>query len=123
MKGDDAWLLNQVTLVGRLTKMPELRYTLEGKPVLNVTLALNRQYKNSAGEYEADFVLCTLWNKAAENTARYCSKGSVLGVIGKIQTRNYEGQDGKKVYVTEVVASSVKFLGGKPSEDRELHTS
>lgn len=123
MKGDDAWLLNQVTLVGRLTKMPELRYTLEGKPVLNVTLALNRQYKNSAGEYEADFVLCTLWNKAAENTARYCSKGSILGVIGKIQTRNYEGQDGKKVYVTEVVASSVKFLGGKPSEDRELHTS
>ncbi|MGE6257899.1 single-stranded DNA-binding protein [Heyndrickxia sporothermodurans] len=116
-------MLNQVTLVGRLTKMPELRYTLEGKPVLNVTLALNRQYKNSAGEYEADFVLCTLWNKAAENTARYCSKGSILGVIGKIQTRNYEGQDGKKVYVTEVVASSVKFLGGKPSEDRELHTS
>lgn len=110
-----------MTLVGRLTKKPELRYTLEGKAVMNVTLALNRQYKNSAGEYDADFVLCTLWNKAAENTAKYCTKGSILGVVGKIQTRNYENQDGKKVYVTEVVADSVKFLGGKPSEDRELH--
>lgn len=109
--------------MGRLTKTPELRYTLDGKAVLNVTLALNRQYKNSAGEYDADFVLCTLWNKSAENTAKYCSKGSILGVVGRIQTRNYENQEGKKVYVTEVVADLVKFLGGKPSEDRELHTT
>jgi single-strand DNA-binding protein len=116
-------LLNQVTLVGRLTKNPELRYTMEGKAVSNVTLALNRQYKNSSGEYDADFVLCTLWNKAAENTVKYCSKGSILGLVGKIQTRNYENQEGKRVYVTEVVANSVQFLGGKPSEDRELHTS
>lgn len=123
MKGEDIFLLNQVTLVGRLTKKPELRYTLEGKAVLNVTLALNRHYKNSAGQYDADFVLCTLWNKAAENTAKYCTRGSILGVVGKIQTRNYENQDGKKVYVTEVVADSVKFLGGKPSEDRVLHTT
>ncbi|MGE8207071.1 single-stranded DNA-binding protein [Heyndrickxia sp. NPDC080065] len=116
-------MLNQVTLVGRLTKKPELRYTLDGKAVLNVTLALNRQYRNSAGEYDADFVLCTLWNKAAENTVKYCTKGSILGVVGQLQTRNYENQEGKKVYVTEVVANSVKFLGGKPSEDRELHTT
>lgn len=111
-------MINQVTLVGRLTKDPELRYTMEGKSVLNITLALNRHYKNAEGEYDADFVLCTLWNKTAENTAKYCSKGSIIGVTGKIQTRNYEGNDGKRVYVTEVVADSVKFMGGRSKEER-----
>lgn len=111
-------MINQVTLVGRLTKDPELRYTMEGRAVLNITLALNRHYKNANGEYDADFVLCTLWNKTAENTAKYCSKGSIIGVIGKIQTRNYENQDGKKVYVTEVVADSVKFMGGRPPQEK-----
>ncbi|VEF46496.1 single-strand binding protein [Bacillus freudenreichii] len=106
-------MINQVTLVGRLTKDPELRYTVEGKAVLNITLALNRHYRNAQGEYDADFVLCTLWNKTAENTAKYCNKGSIIGVTGKIQTRNYEDQDGKRVYVTEVVADSVKFMGGR----------
>lgn len=93
---------------------------MDGKAVLNVTIALNRQFRNNIGEFEADFVQCSLWNKAAENTAKYCSKGSILGVVGRIQTRNYENHEGKKVYVTEVVAESVKFLGGRPSEDREL---
>lgn len=110
-------MINQVTLVGRLTKDPELRYTMEGRVVLNIMLALNRHYKNANGEYDADFVLCTLWNKTAENTAKYCSKGSVIGVIGKIQTRHYEDQDGKRVYVTEVMADSVKFMGGKPARE------
>ncbi|MBS4178082.1 single-stranded DNA-binding protein [Lederbergia citrea] len=114
-------MINQVTLVGRMTKDPDLRYTVEGKAVLNITLALNRHYRNSKGDYDADFVLCTLWNKTAENTAKYCSKGSIVGVTGKIQTRNYEGQDGKKIYVTEVVADSVKFMGGRPVEEKELH--
>lgn len=111
-------MINQVTLVGRLTKDPELRYTMEGRAVLNITLALNRHYKNANGEYDADFVLCTLWNKTAENTAKYCSKGSIIGIIGKIQTRNYENQDGKRVYVTEVVADSVKFMGGRPGQEK-----
>ncbi|HEY4553181.1 MAG TPA: single-stranded DNA-binding protein [Bacillaceae bacterium] len=110
-------MINQVTLVGRLTKDPELRYTLEGKAVLNITLALNRHYRNAKGEFDADFVLCTLWNKTAENTAKYCAKGSIIGIMGKIQTRNYENQDGKKVYVTEVVADSVKFMGGRQAEE------
>jgi single-strand DNA-binding protein len=114
-------MINQVTLVGRLTKDPQLRYTSEGRAVLNVTLALNRPYRNENGESTADFVLCTLWNRTAENTAKYCQKGSVLGVTGRLQTRNYENQEGKKVYVTEVIADSVKFLGGKPAEDRSLH--
>lgn len=109
-------LINQVTLVGRLTKNPELRITPEGTSVTNVILAVTRNYKNQAGEYEADFVQCTFWKKTAENTAHYCRKGSLIGIIGRIQTRNYENQEGKKVYVTEVIAESVRFLEPKKSE-------
>ncbi|WP_316570511.1 single-stranded DNA-binding protein [Neobacillus sp. YIM B06451] len=109
-------MINQVTLVGRLTKNPELKVTTEGTPVSNVILAVNRQYKNSHGDYDTDFVQCTLWKKAAENTVQYCRKGSVVGITGRIQTRHYDNQDGKRVYVTEVVAESIRFLSGKPSE-------
>ncbi|MDQ0177191.1 single-stranded DNA-binding protein [Bacillus chungangensis] len=112
-------MLNQVTLVGRLTKAPILRQTVEGKSVLNITLALTRHYKNRNGELEADFVLCTLWHKVAENTSKYCKKGSLIGIVGRIQTRNYENQEGIKVYITEVIAESVRFLGKKPTEYRD----
>lgn len=112
-------LINQVTLVGRLTKDPDLRYTLEGRAVLSVTIALNRPYRNAKGDFDADFVLCTLWNKTAENTAKYCSKGSIVGIVGRIQTRQYDNQEGKKVYVTEVIADSVKFMGGRKAEEKE----
>jgi len=111
-------VINQVTLVGRLTKDPELRMTTEGTPVTHVVLAVNRHYRNHHGEIEADFVQCTLWKKTAENTAQYCRKGSVIGITGRIQTRNYENQEGKKVYVTDVVAETVRFLSGKPQEAR-----
>ncbi|PLR76187.1 single-stranded DNA-binding protein [Bacillus sp. V3-13] len=114
-------MINQVTLVGRLTKDPELRYTPEGTPVTNVILAVNRNYRNQQGEIGADFVACTLWKKVAENTAQYCRKGSVVGITGRIQTRNYENQDGKKVYVTEVVAEGVRFLSAKPADDGISH--
>ena len=116
-------MINQVTLVGRLTKDPELRYTPDGHAVSNVTIALNRPFKNNEGEYIADFVQCSLWKKAAENTAQYCQKGAIIGVIGRIQTRHYDGQDGKRVYVTEVVAESVKFVGGNKAghEKKESH--
>lgn len=110
-------MINQVTLVGRLTKEPVLRYTMEGKAVLNVTIALNRVFKNAQGEYDTDFVLCTLWGKTAENTSKFCQKGSLIGITGRIQTRNYENQDGKRVYVTEVLAESVKFMDKKPKEE------
>ena len=80
-------MINQVTLVGRLTKDPELRYTAEGKAVSNVTIAVNRPFRNKEGEYEADFVQCTLWKKTAENTAQYCRRGSIIGITGRIQTR------------------------------------
>jgi single-strand DNA-binding protein len=107
-------VINQVTLVGRLTKDPEARKTAEGRSVLNVTIAVNRQFKNHQGQVDADFVLCKLWNKAADNTEKYCRKGSVVGITGRIQTRNYENDQGKRIFVTEVVAESIRFLDPKP---------
>jgi len=109
-------MINQVTLVGRLTRDPELRYTPDGHAVSNITIALNRPFKNSSGEYISDFVQCTLWKRTAENTAQYCQKGSIVGITGRIQTRHYDDQDGKRVYVTEVIAENVKFMGGKKVE-------
>ncbi|MBP3039056.1 single-stranded DNA-binding protein [Bacillaceae bacterium Marseille-Q3522] len=113
-------MINQVTLVGRLTKKPELKITAEGTPVTNVTLAVNRHYRNQQGEIDADFVQCTLWRRMAENTAQYCDKGSLIGITGRIHTRNYENSEGRRVYVTEVIAESVRFIGPKKSE--EQHT-
>ncbi|MRX73012.1 single-stranded DNA-binding protein [Bacillus lacus] len=113
-------MFNTVMLVGRLTRDPDIRYTAEGAPVAHITLAVSRPFKSASGEIETDFVQCTLWRKTAENTANYCRKGSIVGVSGRIQTRNYESSDGKKVYVTEVIADSVRFMGGKPRELAEV---
>jgi single-strand DNA-binding protein len=110
-------LINQVTLVGRLTKDPELKITVEGISVTNVTLAVNRHYRNQNGMIDADFVQCTLWRKVAENTVTYCRKGSVVGITGRIQTRHYENGEGRRVYVTEVVAESVQFIGKKQMDE------
>lgn len=109
-------MINQVILVGRLTKDPEIRYTADGAPVANITLAVSRQFRNNSGEIDTDFVNCTLWRRTAENTANYCRKGSIVGVIGRIQTRSYENAERTRVYVTEVVADSVRFMSGKPRE-------
>ena len=109
-------MINQVTLVGRLTKDPELRLTPEGNAVTNVTLAVNRPFRNGHGDVDADFVQCTLWRRTAENTVKYCRKGSLIGITGRIQTRNYSNQEGQKVYVTEVIADNVNFLGTKKVE-------
>lgn len=103
-------MMNRVVLVGRLTKDPELRYTPSGVAVATFTLAVNRTFTNQQGEREADFINCVVWRKPAENVANYLKKGSLTGVDGRVQTRNYEGSDGKRVYVTEVVAESVQFL-------------
>lgn len=110
-------MINQVTLVGRLTKDPELKITTEGTPVTNVILAVNRHYRNHNGEFDTDFVSCTIWRKAAENTSAYCKKGSVVGITGRIQTRQYNNQEGKRIYVTEVVAESIRFLSTKPRQE------
>lgn len=109
-------MINQVTLVGRLTKDPELKRTSEGTPVTNVTLAVNRHYRNQQGEIGADFVQCKLWNKTAENTSRYCKKGSLIGITGRIQTRHYDNPEGVRVYVTEVLVDSVRFLDQRREE-------
>lgn len=106
-------MMNRVVLVGRLTKDPELRYTPNGVPVATFTLAVNRNFKKENGEQDADFINVVVWRKPAENTANFLKKGSLAGVDGKVQTRNYEGQDGKRVYVTEILAESVQFLEPK----------
>ncbi|MBW3110336.1 single-stranded DNA-binding protein [Bacillus sp. MCCB 382] len=108
-------MINQVTLVGRLTKDPEARKTMEGKSVLSVTIAMKRPFKNQQGQVDADFVLCTIWDRAAENTEKYCRKGSVVGVTGRIQTRYFDNDQGKRTYITEVIAENVRFLDSKPS--------
>jgi len=106
-------MLNRVVLVGRLTKDPDLRYTPNGVAVANFTLAVNRPFTNQQGNRDADFINCVVWRRPAENLANYMSKGSQVGVDGRVQTRTFEGQDGKTVFVTEVVADSVQFLESK----------
>ena len=106
-------MMNRTVLVGRLTKDPDLRYTANGTAVAQFTLAVNRTFTNQQGEREADFINIVVWKKAAENAANYLKKGSLAGVDGRIQSRSYDGQDGKRVYVTEVVADSVQFLEPK----------
>ena len=98
-------------LIGRLTKDPELRYTQSGTAVCSFTLAVNRQFK-SEGQPDADFINCVVWKKAAEHLANYQKKGNQIGVTGRIQTRSYDGDNGK-VFVTEVVAENVQFLDPK----------
>lgn len=103
-------MINRVVLVGRLTRDPELKYTANGAAVASFTLAVNRQFTNSQGEREADFIGCIIWRKAAENFANFTKKGSLVGIDGRIQTRNYENKQGQRVYVTEVVAENFSLL-------------
>ena len=105
--------MNKVVLIGRLTKDPELRYTQSNIPAASFTLAVNRNFQNQNGEREADFINIVMWRKQAETAKKYLAKGSLIAVEGRIQTRNYDGQDGKKVYVTEVVADNFEFLESK----------
>ena len=104
--------MNNVSLIGRLTKDPELRYTPSGVAVARFTLAVNRTFKKE-GEQQADFVNIVTWRKTAENTANFLRKGSLAGVSGRIQTGSYDGQDGKKVFTVEVVAENIQFLEPK----------
>ena len=112
-------MINRVVLVGRLTRDPELRYTPNGVAVATFTLAVNRTFTSQSGEREADFINCVVWRKQAENMANYLRKGSLTGVEGRIQTRSYDNQEGKRVYVTEVIADSVQFLEPKGSSQHQ----
>lgn len=101
--------MNNVSLVGRLAKDPELKYTATGQAVATFPLAVDNPFSKDG---QADFINIVVWAKKAENVANYCAKGKQVSVTGRIQTRNYESQDGRKVYVTEVVANDVGFLAG-----------
>lgn len=103
--------MNKVVLIGRLTKDPELRYTPgSGTAVTTLTLAVDRRFTKDTQQREADFIPVVVWGKSAESTAQYMSKGKLMGVSGRIQTRSYEAKDGGRRYVTEVVAEEVQFL-------------
>lgn len=108
-------MLNQVVLVGRIVKTPELRTTETGKKTATVTLAVPRSYKNMNGEYDTDFLDCTLWTNIAENTTEYCQTGDMVGVKGRIQTRVIQNEDGSKKKKTEIVAEKVTFLAQSPN--------
>lgn len=110
-------MINNVVLVGRLVRDPELKYTGSGLAFIQFTLAVNRNFKNQNGEREADFINCVIWRQNAENLASWGFKGALLGITGTIQTRNYENQQGQRVYVTEVVADSFQLLESR--KDRE----
>lgn len=118
-------MLNQVILVGRLVRNPELQLTESGKKISVVTLAVNRAFKNTNGEYDTDFFDCTLWTNVAENTAEYCRTGDVIGVKGRLQTRIVEKEDGNKFKRTEIVAERVTFLSSAEKlkdEDNSVNT-
>lgn len=110
-------MINNVCLVGRLTKDAELRYTPSNQAVATFTLAVNRNFKNQNGERGADFINCVIWRQQAENLANWAKKGALIGITGRIQTRSYENQQGQRVYVTEVVAETFQLL--EIPKDRE----
>lgn len=103
-------MINNVVLVGRLVRDPELRYTPSNQAVATFSLAVNRPFKNQNGERETDFINCVIWRQQAENLANWAKKGALIGITGRIQTRNYENQQGQRVYVTEVVSDNFQLL-------------
>ena len=109
-------MINQTTLVGRLTNDVNLRYTPSNVAVATFTLAVNRTFKNENGEREADFINCVMWRQQAENLANWAKKGALIGVTGRIQTRSYDNQQGQRVYVTEVVAETFQLLESRNSQ-------
>jgi single-strand DNA-binding protein len=111
-------MMNRVILVGRITKDPEVKTTQSNIPVVTFTLAVNRQFADQSGERQADFIQCVVWRKQAENLARFVKKGALLGVEGRIQTRQYEAENGTR-YVTEVVCDSVQFLESKGEQTEQ----
>ena len=116
-------MLNQFVGVGRLVAEPSVKETEDGKQVSNITIAVPRSYKNENGEYDTDFVDVVLWNGIAENTAEYCHKGDIIGVKGRIQTSNYETEDGEKRKSTQIVAEKITFLSSSKDKKDDLETT
>lgn len=112
-------MINRAALTGRITKDIELRYTKSGKAVGSFNLAVNRQFTNANNEREADFINCVIWGKSAENFANFTHKGALVGIDGRIQTRNYENNQGQRVYVTEVVVENFALLEPRQNGDSQ----
>ena len=113
--------MNQVALVGRITKDPILRKVSRDRVQTSIIVAINRNFKNTKGEIEADFIICSLWGRLAENTAKHCGKGSLVGISGRIQSRTYEKEDRSRVFVTEVIGDEVRFLSTKTRSSDDLY--
>lgn len=111
--------MNKVCLTGRTTKDIELKYNQNNVAITSFTLAVTRKFKNQNGEYESDFINCIAYKSTAELLSKYVKKGDLLGIEGRIQTRNYEDKDGKRVYVTEVIVDSIDFLQAKKDESKQ----
>lgn len=109
--------MNNVNLIGRLTKAVDLRYTQNGVAYGSFTIAVNRRFKNQNGERKTDFINCVIWKKNAENLANFTQKGSLIGVSGAIRTRNYDNQQGQRVYVTEVLVENFDLLESRKTAD------
>lgn len=109
--------MNQIILVGRLVKTPEVVTTESGKNMSYITLAIPRSYKNENGEYDTDFLDCVLWNSVAENTSEYCKQGDVIGVKGRVQSRMVEDEEGNNYKKIEIIAEKVTFLSSKKEEE------
>ncbi|MBS7578320.1 MULTISPECIES: single-stranded DNA-binding protein [unclassified Enterococcus] len=112
-------MVNNVVLVGRITKEPELKYTSSGIATVKFTLAVNRQFKNQAGEREADFIRCVIWRQAAENFANWAKKGALIGVTGRIQTGSYDNNQGQRVYTTDVVVENFQMLESRSQSESQ----
>lgn len=109
--------MNQVGIVGRLTKDPSMRVMNEGRIHTSFIVAVSRNYKNQKGEIETDFVLCSTWGKPAHNVSKYCAKGSLVAVTGRLQSRSYDKEDGTRIYVTEVLGDQIRFLDKRKSPE------
>lgn len=114
--------MNKVCLTGRITKNIELKYNQNNVAITSFNLAVTRKFKIQNGEYESDFINCIAYKSTAELLNKYVKKGDLLGIEGRIQTRNYEDKDGKRVYVTEVIVDSIDFLQSRKDESKQETT-
>lgn len=113
-------MINNVVVTGRLTRAVDLRYTSNGTAFASFTLAVDRPFRNQNNEKETDFINCVMWRKSAENLANYTNKGSLIGVEGRVQTRNYDNGQGQRVYVTEVLAERFTFLESAKTANNDV---
>lgn len=115
-------MINNVVLVGRIVRDPELKYTPSNVAIATFTLAVNRRFKNANGDREADFINCVIWRQSAENLTNWAKKGNLIGITGSIQVRNYDNKEGQRIYVTEVIADNFQMLeSGKGQVNQNSH--